>query len=102
MALALDIDAIKHNLGFWDVDPIASGLQARALATAMTEQHLSDGYDVVIGQHLARPDFIEALDALAARCSASFIETVLCAWMPRPSERGSSRDACTPIVPSTQ
>ncbi len=77
MALALDIDGIKHNLGQWDADTNASGLQARSLALAVAQQHLLDGHDVIIGQYLARVGFIEELEELAARCSARFVEILL-------------------------
>lgn len=77
MALALDIDQIKHNLGRWADDAIASGLQARRLAIAMAGQHLAGGHDVFVGQYLARTDFIDELDALAARQGAEFVEVLL-------------------------
>lgn len=77
LALALDIDAIRHNLGHWDVDLHASGLQARALALAVARRHLVDGHDVIVGQYLARTGFIEELEAVAARCSARFVEIML-------------------------
>src|SRR5699024_11891186 len=40
LALALDIDVLKHSLGGWDEDLTRSGLQARRLAAAMIGQHL--------------------------------------------------------------
>lgn len=77
MALALDIDLIKHSLGCWDADPYRSGVQARRLAVAMIRQHLQDGHDVFLGQYLARADFIVELEQLAHSCDARFVETVL-------------------------
>lgn len=77
LALALDIDALKHALGGWDRDLHASGLQARRLAVAMIRQHLADGHDVVIGQYLARTPFLEELEQLAADCGATFVEAAL-------------------------
>lgn len=77
MMLALDIDQLKHALGGWAEHPISAGLQARRLATAMISIHLSDGYDVVIGQYLARTPFIEELAALAEADGASFVEIIL-------------------------
>lgn len=76
-ALALDIDGIKHSLGGWEEDLTASGLQARRLAVAMAARHLRDGHDVVIGQYLARTDFLEELEQLADDCGARFVEVVL-------------------------
>jgi len=77
LTLPLDVDAIKHSLGRWAEDPSASGLHARRLTLALTSEHLSAGYDVVIGQYLARPGFIDDLAALAERHGAQFIEFIL-------------------------
>lgn len=77
LALALETDALKHALGGWDRDLRTSGLQARRLALALTQQHLEDGHDVVIGQYLARTAFAEQLEALAAHCGARFVEAAL-------------------------
>lgn len=77
LALALDVDALKHSLGGWDRDLHASGLQARRLALALARQHLEDGHDVLIGQYLARTAFLEQLEELAASCGARFVEAVL-------------------------
>ncbi|HLQ79752.1 MAG TPA: AAA family ATPase [Brachybacterium sp.] len=77
LALALDIDVLKHSLGGWDEDLTRSGLQARRLAAAMIGQHLADGHDVLLGQYLARTSFIEQLEQLAADHGARFVEVVL-------------------------
>lgn len=77
MTLALDVDVIKHSLGRWDEDPSASGLHARRLSLTLAEGHLSAGYDVVLGQYLARTPFIEDLAALAQRLDVRFFEFVL-------------------------
>lgn len=87
MALALDIDLIKHSLGSWHNDPYASGVQARRLAVAMSRQHLQDGYDVIIGQYLARPDFILDLERLADDCGARWVEVILHLDPPSLAER---------------
>lgn len=77
MTLALDIDGLKHSLGRWDEDPSASGLHARRLATALASEQLRAGFDLVIGQYLARTPFIEDLERMAARHGARFYEFVL-------------------------
>lgn len=77
LALALDIDAIKHALGHWEDDPAASGWQARRIALAMAGEQLSGGFDVVLGQYLAKPEFIEELEALAAHHDVQFFEFIL-------------------------
>jgi predicted kinase len=77
LALALDVDVIKHSLGHWGDDLLASGLHARRLSLALAREQLSAGYDVVIGQYLARTPFIEDLEGLAAEVDARFSEVVL-------------------------
>ena len=77
LALDLDIDVIRGQLGGWIDDPHAAGLAARALATSMIRTHLSAGHDVVVPQFLARVDFIVELERIAAECSADFVEIAL-------------------------
>ena len=77
MTLALDIDGLKHGLGRWRDDPVASGLHARHLALAIAREHLRAGWDVVVGQYLARTDFIEQLERVCAESDAMFVEVVL-------------------------
>jgi predicted kinase len=77
MTLALEIDRLKHALGRWDEDPVTSGLHARRLTVALINEQLGAGFDVVIGQYLARTPFIEELERLAQRHGASFYELVL-------------------------
>ena len=77
MTLPVDVDAIKHSLGRWEEDPLTSGVHARLLCLAIARAHLSAGYDVVVAQYLARPDFIEDLATLTERHGARFFEVVL-------------------------
>ncbi len=77
LALALDIDAIRHNLGGWHDDQRSSGLQARRLAIALARRQLGDGHDVVVGQYLARVEFIDELEAVARQVHAHFVEIAL-------------------------
>ena len=77
MTLAVDIDGLKHSLGRWDEDPSASGLHARRLTLALASEQLRAGFDLVIGQYLARTPFIEDLEGLAERHGARFYEFVL-------------------------
>jgi predicted enzyme related to lactoylglutathione lyase/predicted kinase len=76
-SLALNIDVIKHSLGLWETDPTGAGQVARRLALAMANEHVGAGNDVIIGQYLARTEFIEQLESLAGRSGAEFIEFVL-------------------------
>lgn len=95
MTLALEIDTIKHSLGRWDEDPQASGLDARRLDLLLAGEHLGAGFDVVIGQYLARTGFIEQLEKLAdqrARSSTSSYSTsvlppLLAVWLDAPVTR---------------
>lgn len=77
LTLALDVDGIKHSLGQWNQDLLASGLHARRLTLALVREQLSAGYDVVIGQYLARTDFIEDLERVASELDARFFEFML-------------------------
>lgn len=77
MTLALDVDSLKHTLGRWDDDLLTSGLHARRLSLALAGEQLRAGYDVVIGQYLARTAFIEDLEGLAADLRTQFCEFVL-------------------------
>jgi predicted kinase len=77
MALALDVDVLKHSLGHWGDDLLASGLHARRLSLALAREQLGAGYDVIMGQYLARTAFIEDLERLAAELDARFSEFVL-------------------------
>jgi predicted kinase len=96
MRLALDIDGIKHSLGRWEKDPLASGLHARRLTLALASEQLHAGFDLVIGQYLARTPFIEDLERLAERHSARFYEFVLdldaAALAKRLAERANNPD----------
>jgi predicted kinase len=77
MALALDIDGIKHALGQWESDPTGAGRQARRIALAAAEAHLATGHDVIMGQYLARTEFVEQLEQLSRRLGSRFFEFVL-------------------------
>lgn len=77
MTLALDVDVIKHALGRWEVDPAASGQQARRLSLRVAVEHLDSGFDVVVGQYLAQTPFIESLERTAEEAGATFREYVL-------------------------
>ena len=77
MALALDIDQLKHSMGDWANRLEQSGIQARKVALAAIAQHLDDGYDVVLGQFLAKPYFPADLADCAQAHGAQFTEILL-------------------------
>lgn len=93
MTLALDVDVIKHSLGRWGEDLLASGLHARRLSLALAREQLSAGYDVVLGQYLARTPFIEDLERLAAELDAQFFEFILDLDAPALAERLAGRSS---------
>ena len=72
-ALNLDVDLLRRSLGQWQEHP-TSGLQARRLAIAALRLHLRDGFDVVVPQFVAGPDFLVDLDEVATETNAEFIE----------------------------
>jgi len=75
LALNLDIDVIRAQIGGWREDSTAAGLLAREIAAAAVSTHLASGHDVVVPQFVARPEFLERLERLAAQ--ARFHEIVL-------------------------
>lgn len=74
LALALDVDAVREQLGDWRADPRAAGRAARGIAAAAAESHLAEGHDVLVPQLLARPEFPDRLAALAGD---GYVEVVL-------------------------
>lgn len=77
LALALEIDELRRNLGGWKDDPHASGMRARALALDVARNHLAAGFDVVVPQYFGRADYLQSLEAVAAETGARFHEFVL-------------------------
>ncbi|MEO1060737.1 MAG: AAA family ATPase [Actinomycetota bacterium] len=77
LALALDLDVVRGQLGRWLDDPVGAGLAARELALVMARTHLSSGRDVVVPQFLGRLDFVEQLEATAHDVRADFAEVAL-------------------------
>lgn len=77
LALNLDVDTVRSLLGGWLDDPRSAGLAARRLALEMAEAHLLDGYDVVVPQLVAVPQFIEELESVAIDVGVPFAEIVL-------------------------
>lgn len=77
MALLLDIDTLRGQLGSWEGDPRSAGITARRLALAMIETHLDAGLDVVVPQFLFRSAFIGELERVASDAGDSFIEIAL-------------------------
>jgi hypothetical protein len=77
LSLDLDVDRIRDLIGGWQDEPHAAGLLARAVALAAARTHLEAGHDVIIPQFLARAEFVEQIEQLAADVDAEFHEIVL-------------------------
>lgn len=76
LALALDIDQIRHGLGRWRDRAVEAGLAARAIAVAAAQTHLAAGYDVVVPQLAAQEALLDQFAETAAQCDATFLEFV--------------------------
>jgi predicted kinase len=83
LALLLDVDTLRGQLGDRQRDPGAAGLAARRIALEMARTHLATGADVVVPQFLRRPEFIDQLRQVAEDVGAEF---VLAALVSRPEE----------------
>jgi len=77
LALNLDIDRLRGQIGQWRARSHESGLLARQLALAMAGIHLASGHDVVIPQYVARIEFIEQVETVAVEAGVLFHEIVL-------------------------
>lgn len=86
LALLLDVDTVRGQLGQWRDDPRSAGLSARRLALAMIRTHLGAGHDVVLPQFIERPGFIEDVRAATVEAGADF---VLVALVSSPAEAAS-------------
>jgi predicted kinase len=77
LALLLDIDTLRGQLGGWSDDPAAAGTAARRIALAMIRTHLEARLDVVVPQFLFRMSFILDLERVANDAGARFVEVAL-------------------------
>ncbi len=75
--LCLDIDQVRSLIGGWRHSFSEAGARARPIALAMAATHLREGLDVVLPQYLGRLDEIAKFEAVAAECSAQFVEVLL-------------------------
>ncbi|MEL6891107.1 MAG: AAA family ATPase [Actinomycetota bacterium] len=101
LALSLDVDVIRHQLGRWEDDAEAAGLAARRLASSMAATHLSAGAAVVVPQLVARAGFAEELDAVAANVGAAFVEVMLWAELADIRAEFAARSASSTDAAST-
>ncbi|MFC0545265.1 AAA family ATPase [Kutzneria chonburiensis] len=98
LALNLDIDVLRAQLGRWQDDLTSAGLAARDLAVAMARTHLLAGHDVVVPQFLGRPEFIDRLAALAVDVGVRFVEAILLDSKENTRRRFQERDDTSKAV----
>jgi predicted kinase len=93
LTLVLDVDVVRGLLGGWTSTPAAAGLLARDLAVAMARTHLAARHDVLVPQFLGRPDFVLALERVAADAGVPFVEIALVVDAGLAAERLAGRSA---------
>ena len=86
LALLLDVDTLRGQLGQWRENPGSAGLTARRIALELARTHLVAGLDVVVPQFIERPGFIDDVRAVALDTGADF---VLVALVSSPEEASS-------------
>ncbi|HEY3544605.1 MAG TPA: AAA family ATPase [Propionicimonas sp.] len=91
LALLLDLDTLRAQLGDWKSDPHAAGIRARALALALARVQLEAGGDVVVPQFLRRPALVERFRELAAQVGASFVLVALVSSAEEAAQRFRAR-----------
>lgn len=77
LALLVEIDRLRTELGQWADHSAAAKPLARRLGVALATEQLRAGHDVVVPQLLGRTDFIETLASTAAHVGARFVEVLL-------------------------
>ena len=77
LALLLDLDTLRGQLGDWRADPAAAGVRARELGLAIARAQLEAGGDVVVPQFVRRSALIEQFRTLAAESASRFVLVAL-------------------------
>lgn len=93
LALVLDLDALRSQLGDWRSDPAAAGMRARRLGLALAREQLASGGDVVVPQFLRRPELIEQFRNLAGETGNRFVLVALVSSPAEAAARFASRAA---------
>lgn len=98
LALLLDIDTLRGQLGRWSDDPSTAGMAARRLALSMVSAHLEAGLDVVVPQFLVRLPFILELERVASESGSRLVEIALISSPAEAAARFAARsDSSDPI-----
>ena len=95
LALLLDVDTLRGQLGAWQSDPGGAGLAARRIALEMARTHLSTGADVVVPQFLQRPELIDHLRQVADDVGAEFVLVALVSSPEEAAARFHARSTST-------
>jgi len=77
LALVLDLDALRGQLGDWRADPAAAGVRARRIGLAAAQAQLEAGGDVLVPQFVRRPHLVQQFRELAARMGSRFVLVAL-------------------------
>lgn len=95
LTLVIDIDRVRAAIAGWREDRLTAGRLARAAALAAARVHLAAGHDVVVPQLLARPEFLDQLQALAGELGVEFHEIVLLCDLETSLSRWAHRQGTT-------
>jgi predicted kinase len=77
LALSLEQDVVRGQLGGWRTRESESGVLARELCLGMARIHLVAGHDVVVPQFIANPEYLDRLSELAREVPAQHVEFAL-------------------------
>ncbi len=91
LALLLDLDTLRAQLGDWRADPTTAGIRTRQLALAAARVQLELGGDVVVPQFLRRGELIEQFRELAGATGATFVLVALVSSAQEAAERFGAR-----------
>ena len=91
LALCLDIDDVRAQLGSWRENAEESAKLSKAMAEEMARINLQAGYDVIIPQIYRHEQYLENLEAVAKETNAKLHEVVLYVDKPEAIKRFMER-----------
>jgi predicted kinase len=93
LALVLDLDVLRGQLGRWRAEPRAAGVRARRLGMASAAAQLEAGGDVIVPQFVTRPELIEEFRRLAESTGNRFTLVALVSSPQEAAARFSARSS---------
>ena len=90
--LLCDIDVLRTMIGGWETYADSPGL-SRTVGLATITAHLRTGHDVVVPQHVGRPDQLERFRGAAEDAGASYVCVLLTATPEEAALRFEARAA---------